>query len=133
MPPEITGYVATNEVRVEMRNLEVVGQIIDAAIEAGANRASSLRFLREDRSPLHEALAKAGTEARAQAESIAAALDVRLGRVLQATTTVAPATPIYRALQAQMESSADVDTPIEAGELTLSATLHVTFAIEPGQ
>ena len=73
-PPEITGYVARNEVRVEMRDLELVGRIIDAAIEAGANRASSLRFLREDRTPLHEALAKAGTEARAQAESIAAAL-----------------------------------------------------------
>ena len=123
---KITGYVARNEVRVEIRNLEVVGQILDAAIEAGANRASGLRFLREDRSPLREALAKAGAEARAQAETIASALGVRLGKVLHATTSFATPRPIYQ----QLRASAAAATPVEAGELTLSATLHVTFAIE---
>ena len=41
-------------------------------------------------SPMSEALALAGAEARAQAESIAAALGVRLGKVLSATTSAAP-------------------------------------------
>ncbi len=130
-PPEITGYIARNQVRIELRNLEAVGPVLDAALEAGANRASDLRFERQDRSPIREALASAGAEARAQAESIAAALGVRLGKVLSATTGATPPRPVYRAaLQAEMRAVADVATPLEAGELTLHATLTVTYSIE---
>ena len=59
------------------------------------------------------------------------ALGVQLGKVLSATTGTAPPQPVYRALrQAEMRAVADVATPIEAGELTLAATLTVTYSIE---
>lgn len=130
-PPEISGYVARNQVRIELRNLDAVGPVLDAALEAGANRTSDLRFERKDRSPMREALALAGAEARAQAESIAAALGVRLGKVLSATTGAAPPQLVHRTpMRAEMRAVADVATPIEAGELTLNATLTVTYSIE---
>ena len=42
--PRITGYVATNTVRVEVRRVDQVGALIDAAIAKGANDVSSLDF-----------------------------------------------------------------------------------------
>ena len=41
-PPEISGYIASNQVRVESRDLTKVGDLIDAAIAAGANRTDML-------------------------------------------------------------------------------------------
>ena len=42
--PKVTGYVATNTVRVEVKKVEQVGALIDAAIAKGANDVSSLDF-----------------------------------------------------------------------------------------
>ena len=128
-PPEITGYVARNEVRAEIHGLDDVGEILDAAMQAGANRASNLSFLIENRDPhIRAALARAGAEARAQAESIAAALGVRLGDVISASTTSTPSpvgsTRRFAAMQAEV-----APTPIEPGEVKISAQLYVTYEI----
>jgi uncharacterized protein YggE len=42
--PQITGYSATNIVRVTLDDLTKVGNVIDTATEAGANRIQSLQF-----------------------------------------------------------------------------------------
>ncbi|MDX1384608.1 MAG: SIMPL domain-containing protein, partial [Thermoanaerobaculia bacterium] len=62
------------------------------------------------------------------AESIAEALGVTLGDVLHANTRTAAPAPRFLQMQAEMRAAAD--TPIEAGDLTLSATLEVTFEIQ---
>ena len=129
--PEIAGYVASNQVRVESRDLTKVGDLIDAAIAAGANRTDMLSFNLENRSPhLREALKEAGAEARAQAESIAEALGVKLGAVQNASTAGVPMpVPIYK--ERMMAMAADqASTPVEPGEVEVSATLTVTYLIE---
>jgi uncharacterized protein YggE len=131
-PPTITGYVAHNEVRVETHDLDHLGQLLDAAITAGANRVSELQFTLEDRNPtLRAALAKAGAEARAQAESIAAALGVQLKQVVSATSSPPPIIPRRydgRAMVAAAEGRAA--TEVEPGEVSVTATLQVTYEIE---
>jgi len=131
-PPEITGYTARNFVRVEMHALDGVGEVLDAAVAAGVNRTTQLSFALEERGPhLAEALSRAGREARAQAESIAAALGVKLREVLSASTTtppVAPSSRVQRFAVAAMETAPS--TPVEPGEIHLSATLTVTYRIE---
>jgi uncharacterized protein YggE len=131
-PPTITGYVAANEVRVETSNLDQVGQLVDAAITAGANRVSELQFTLADRNPtLRAALAKAGSEARAQAESIAAALGVQLKQVVTATSQPPPIIPRrYEGRGMVAAAEARAPTPLEPGEVTVSATLQVTYEIE---
>jgi hypothetical protein len=130
--PEIAGYVASNHVRVETHDLDEAGNLIDAAIEAGANRTDALSFLLENRSPhLREALAEAGAEARAQAESVAEALGVRLVEVLNASTTGFPTpVPIYRQERMMAMAADSMATPVEPGEVEVSATLTVTYRIE---
>jgi uncharacterized protein YggE len=130
-PPEITGYVSSNQVRVETRGLDAVGELIDAAIAAGANRTDGLSFTLQNRSPhLRAALEKAGAEAQAQAQAIAAALQVKLGEVLSAATSGAPMPqPLYKTRMLAMAAEA-VSTPVEPGEVEVSATLTVSYRIE---
>lgn len=131
-PPRITGYVARNEVRAETRAIDTVGKLIDTATKAGANRVDGLDFTLEQRAQAqNDALARAGQDARRQAEAAAAALGVKLGKVLSAATGAVPIVlprPYARMGAAMAEVSAP--TPVEAGDVTVSATLQVTYEIE---
>lgn len=129
--PRITGYVAHNEVQVEIHKIDALGGLIDAANAAGANRINNIQFNLSNRNEqLRAALEKAGAEARAQAESVAKALGVRLKEVASATTTTVPVmAPRYFA-QATAAMEARPPTPIEPGTLTVTATLQVTYLIE---
>jgi uncharacterized protein YggE len=127
--PRIIGYVASNAVRVELRNVREVGALIDAATGAGANRVDSLEFTLEERAAAQsDALKQAGADAKRQAEAAAAALGVTLGKVLTANTGSAPI--IMPKQMARMAMAADVSTPVEAGDVTVSATLQVTYEIQ---
>ncbi|HVS03895.1 MAG TPA: SIMPL domain-containing protein [Thermoanaerobaculia bacterium] len=127
--PEIAGYVARNEVRAELHDVDRVGRLIDAALAAGANRVSDLQFVLEQRGPhLARALQQAAAEARAQAEAIAGALGLRLGPVLSATVGGMPRPVPYR--QVAMMESAAAPTPIEPGDVTVEVTLQVTWGVE---
>ncbi len=129
--PEITGYIARNQISVETSDTTGVGRLIDLAAQAGANRISGLHFTLEDRDKAQEQALRAATaDAKRQAETIAASLGVRLGRVLRATTsqpgTITP--NAYRGAGMAMEARAP--TPIEPGEVRVEASILVTYAID---
>ena len=71
-PPKVTGYTVTNTVRAEVRRLDDVGRVIDAALAKGANEISSLQFFSSKAdSARRAALAAAVADARADAEALA--------------------------------------------------------------
>jgi len=128
--PRIIGYVARNEVEVETHKIDAIGAMIDTATGAGANRISSLQFTLSNRNEqLRAALAKAGAEARAQAESVASALGVKLKDVVSATTVTPPFIQPRR-FDAGMMAEARAPTPIEPGSVSVSANLQVVYEIE---
>ncbi len=130
-PPKISGYVVQNEVRVETHSIDAVGRLIDTAAGAGANRINALQFrLENENEQLAEALQQAGAHARQQAESVASALGVRLVHVVSATTSVSPPILPKPYMTFGMAAEARAPTPVEPGEVTVSATLHVTYEIE---
>jgi hypothetical protein len=131
-PPEISGYIARNEVRVELHALDKVGALIDVATEAGANRVSDLQFTLDDRASfLHDALQSAGQEAHVQAKSVAAALGVKLKQIVSATTSTPPILFPRRYQNVGMAmAESRAPTPVEPGEVTVQATLHVVYEIE---
>ena len=128
--PRILGYVARNEVALESRRIDKVGALIDAAIGAGADRVGALQFSASNRAELlRAAIEKAGADARAQAESAARGLGVRLKEVVTATTSPGPV--LTRRLEPMAAAEARlVATPVEPGEVTVSATLQVTYSID---
>lgn len=129
--PKIVGYVARNEVQLELHQLEQVGPLIDAAIDAGGNRVQQLSFSLSNRSQaLRSALERAGAEAQAQAESIAKALGVRLVRVLHASSSGMPMPQPRFKTYGLTAMEARAATPIEPGSVHVHATIDVTYEIE---
>lgn len=77
------GYLARTTVRAETRDLDQVGEIIDAGIAAGANSLNGVSFERtENDEALKEALAQAMQLARAKGEALATSANRNLGRVM---------------------------------------------------
>ncbi|MEM2941031.1 MAG: SIMPL domain-containing protein [Thermoproteota archaeon] len=79
--PKIVGYTCSNTIRVTVKNLNKVGEIIDIAVSAGANQVSSLQFTisEEAMSQLGlNALSLAVRDAASKARIIADAAEVTL-------------------------------------------------------
>jgi uncharacterized protein len=127
--PRIVGYRAANSVRVQVDDLERVGSVIDAGISAGANQLANLTFeLRDDGKYRQEALKLAAQEARVKAETIAAALSLQLGEVVEIREEGArmpyPAERKYAA-------PASAGTPIQPGQIEVSAGVSIRFKLNP--
>ena len=127
------GYTVSNEVRIKVRDLAKVGAVIDAALAAGANYSQNLVFAIEDDTPLRkEALAKAASNAEAEAKSIAQALGVKLGYPVSVNEGGAQAPPMPMMRMAAMDAAAP-STPIMPGENRVSASVTVLYSISPAQ
>jgi uncharacterized protein YggE len=127
--PEIIGYTATNQIEVETRKIDTIGGLIDAAIAAGATRVGDVSFKLRDPGPArNRALKTAGADAAGQASAIAEALQVRLTRVLEASTEATSGPVVYRRTMAMAAETAA--TPIEPGDVTTEVRLRVTYGIE---
>jgi uncharacterized protein YggE len=128
--PTIIGYTAQNSIVVETGAIDLVGALIDSAISAGANRVDYLNFtVKNDIKPRTEAITSATRDARAQADALASALGVKLGKVIKATT-LAEARPIPMQRLPMAMAATRAATPVEPGEVTVSATVSLTFEIE---
>jgi uncharacterized protein YggE len=129
VPPSVVGYRATNNVVVTVENVARVGDVLDAAVAAGANTAGGVRFAIKDEGDLRQrALQAAGQAARAKADAIAASLGLRVTSV-QAVVEESGGTPVgaeTRAFSAQAAGAAPAP-PVQPGELTLRVRIRVTF------
>jgi uncharacterized protein len=128
----IVGYGAQNSIEVETPAMNLLGELIDTAIGAGANRVNSLNFtLKNDSKPRADALANASRDAQQQAQALAASLDVKLGRIITASTEGAPRpVPLVRTYAQAAPAMTSFKTPVEAGDITVSATVYLTYEIE---
>lgn len=131
--PRVIGYVATNTVRVEVRRLDQVGAIIDAALAAGANMVNTIQFLASNVDAARRAaLAEAVGRARADAEAVAKAAGGSLGSLLELNTQGSPVRPLMRAARLELQSGgADMQTPIEPGQQTLTVWVSGRWAFVP--
>ncbi|HHV79217.1 MAG TPA: SIMPL domain-containing protein [Firmicutes bacterium] len=128
--PRLTGYAAENIVKASTTHLDKVGEIVDAAVAAGANNISGIYFSVKDmESYRQQLLAKAAEVARARAEVLAKAsgTSVKGVRCIVQSELNSPPTPIYYAKVADRAASAS--TPIMEGQLTLKSTVRMQFDI----
>lgn len=129
-PAQITGYRATNHVRVKVRDLAKASAILDTLLNAGANDIGGINFSIENPSKLlDQARADSIADARRKAEIYAKAAGVALGAPLSIAEEGAASPPIIaRAIAAPGMSA--TSTPIEAGELTLRHSVSITYEIK---
>jgi uncharacterized protein YggE len=131
--PKVTGYVVNNTVRASLRRIEDVGRTIDAALTKGANEISGIEFTssRAD-SARRAAIAEAVAHARADAEVMAKAAGGSLGQLLEVASGVEPIRP-FEATMARARVASAAPTPIEPGQLTVSATVTARWTFVPSR
>jgi len=124
----IDGYRAQNNVRATVTDMKAVGRVIDVATNAGANRVSGIAFEASDlEAAQQQALTEAVRRARAQARTMADALDRVLGPPLEARG--GSQSPSPRPGLAMAAARFEADTPVEPGDQTVSASVTITFAL----
>ncbi|HLI84696.1 MAG TPA: SIMPL domain-containing protein [Bryobacteraceae bacterium] len=122
----IVGYTASNNIQVTTSDLSLVSKLIDAASGAGANDIGGVSFQLKNPQPVQQqALSLATKEALAHAAAIAAGLGAKLGAVISAQEEAGFARPLPVFAAAQR-----VATPIQSGEIEVTATVIVTVALQ---
>jgi uncharacterized protein YggE len=125
----LVGYEVHNEITVELRDLKRTGQLVDAAITSGADRVAGVGFdLSDRRAALQECIGAAGRDATAQAEALAAALGVRLGKIRSVSTDREPIRVPYEGAVGRAVM-ASAQTPVEPGDVQVAASVHVSYEI----
>ena len=141
--PRVTGYHATNTVQVEVRRIESLGEVIDAALGAGATNIGSVGLYASNTdSARREAVGLAVTKARHEAESAARAAGGTLGTLVE--LTIDPGA-IPRPLLQQVvvtgaggvgaggeRGVAPSYTPVEPGESLVVAAVRARWQFVPG-
>jgi uncharacterized protein len=128
--PTITGYTATNVVRVTIDDLGRIGDVIDTATRAGANRVPSIQFaLRDEEGVRTQALREAAVKAKAEADSLAAALGLKVNRILTVEEGGPVMVPVRQVAFARAESSAA--TQIQPGAIEVNANVTLTVEVSP--
>lgn len=132
-PGRVVGYTVSNVVRVDLKRIEQVGPVIDAALAKGANQINSVQFSASTAADARRtAMADAVRDARADAEALARAAGGTLGQVIEITSTAPPIRPMYADMMVRSVAKAEVATPIEPGEQVISATVSVIWQFIPG-
>lgn len=128
--PEIVGYNASNTVRIKTTNLDLVGRLIDSAMQAGANNVNRLVFtLKDEQSAQLEALRAASLKARTKAEAIASALDLKIVKITLVAEGERMIQPIVRQLTALRAEAAAPQTPVEPGTVDVRSTVSMTVEV----
>lgn len=84
---KVVGYVAANSLRIRTSDFKAVATVIDTGLAAGANRVDGVNFgIKEVLAAREEALTLATRAARSKAGVMAAALDLKVTGVIEATT-----------------------------------------------
>lgn len=125
------GFRATNQLTATLRDLDQSGAIIDATVAAAGDVVTvhGIHFEIEERAQLErKALAAAFDDAKGRAQVLATAAGVQLGPVVRVTEgEAAPSFP--RPMRSAMMMAESTPTPVEPGELEISAHVTVTWSI----
>lgn len=121
------GYEVTNALTVKIADVEKAGIVIDTAVASGANSVSSIRFGLDNpelvyQQALQRALQNAQTKAQTIAQTMKLALYPQPISIVEEQQQNGP--ELYKTLSM---ASSQMGTPIEQGEISVSATVTVKY------
>jgi uncharacterized protein YggE len=132
--PVIVGYNVTNAILADVRKLSQVGSVIDAALAHGANMIASLQFYASNTETARRAaIATAIEKARADADAAARAAHGTLGSLLEINVGAYSPPPPQPMMMRMAAGAAQADTPINAGDQTLSVEVSTRWRFLAGQ
>ena len=120
------GYQVINAITVKITNIEQVGNVIDVAVQNGANRVSNIQFtVDKEELEYQKALSLALQNALVKAQTIANTMQLQLDPTPIKIVEEFREAPIPYQRFAAVETAAS--TPIEPGQITINATVNVQF------
>lgn len=130
--PQLTGYSATNQLSLKLRDIAAAGPLLDTITAAGANQVTGpFLAVEHPEAALDEARLLALAAARARADLYARALGMQVARVVAVNDSgMMPGMPFVA--QGLVNFSANDRGPatrIEAGRQVLTASIVVTFEL----
>lgn len=126
--PRLTGYAAQNMVTLRVRDIAALGGVLDKLVASGANEINGISFSREDMTQaLDQARAAAIADARHRAEVMAEAAGMKLGPLMSLSEAQMGGGPRPMMMAADAKRA---ETPIEAGELAVTANVTAVYAMD---
>jgi uncharacterized protein len=123
-------YSVDNTVYVTVRNLAKLGDLLDTVVAAGANTINSIQFDVADKdAAIKSARAEAVKDASTQAQELASSAGVTLGDVQSIGFFDNQPVPLNEGKGGGGLAQAAA-VPIQPGQLTITVTVNVTYAIK---
>lgn len=122
----VAGYNVVNNIRITVRDVAKVGEILDAVVTLGANQAGGIAFdVSKSETLKDEARKQAIGNALRRAKLLAEAAGAKVGPVITISEDAVSMPP--RPIATRMSAEA---VPIEAGSKMLEVRVQVTWALE---
>jgi len=129
------GYRVSNAFIVSTKDLQSVGTLLDAGVQAGANNVDSISFELSDELESEtktEALTKATRNAKEKAQAMATGAGVRLGKVISISESSYGISPYPMPAMAEMRmdmAESMPETSISPQSVRVSAQVSVSYDI----
>ncbi len=124
--PVQRGYIVQNMLTARLRDLTILGQVLDAAVKDGANTVNGIHFEHSNsKSALSQSRILAIADAKAKAFEILSAAGAKLGKIVSISESGGNYSPMPM-LKAAMDSEG---TPVAGGEIGFTTQVTVVFEI----
>lgn len=130
---QLTGtiYMVDNSVTVTVRDLSKIGDILGAAVAAGANSISGIQFdVADKEAAVSQARTAAVENAQKIAEELAADAGVTLGEIQSLNYYGGYPIPIMEGKGGGGAYAAPAEVPVSPGQLTITADVNVVYEIK---
>jgi uncharacterized protein YggE len=130
VPPRVIGFQANQSLSIKVRKIETSGEVIDAAVGAGATNVGGINFSVSDpAAATAQARTAAITDALARAKALASAAGVTLGAAISITEVSTPSVVPYPFAATGTIGVPSALTPVQVGTTEVEVDVQVTFAI----
>jgi uncharacterized protein YggE len=133
LQPEVQSamFQARSAWRVNVRDTRRLGDILDSVVRSGATVTGPLSVRSADEPAARKAaLEAAGRDARAKAETLAAAVGKQVGDAVDVAEEIVAADGVYAAWRAATPFAFGSGTPLVAGDLEYYARVQATFRLQ---
>ena len=124
----ITGFTVINLVEFTVSPIDDVADVIDQAVDAGANQVNTISFIVKNRdAAIQQARERAMEDARAKAEHFAELGDLNLGSIASISETAGtPPAPVAE----EADAVGGAGPPIAPGQQTVRVVVQVVWEIQ---
>lgn len=131
----LRGYDASQQLRVKVRDLDIISDVLSAATNAGANQTGGVQFTVDDPQALRaEAREKAIKNAQEKAAVLAAQLGLKIEKLQSFSEGGGYSPPMPYEAKRMMEAvegdTADASIPLPPGEQEIQVNVSLTYEVD---